>query len=411
MVDWADLVADWGRNDAAPDAVALTEDVDVRWRCHLCGHEWVSTLAGRVKGGLCPGCAGTGEYRERRLGRARPDLAAEWHFGLNLVLGRGGLLPGWVEPGSSRAVWWVCGTCDHVWQATVAARVGGNGGVGTGCPACPVQHSREEAYLVAEIAPWVPVAAGVHKVHLAAGAECEAEEAGPSNPGSSSTGSRRRRQVLDVDVLIPAWRLVIEYDGAYWHADKVEADRRKTAALRAAGWRVLRLREAPLPVGEVAGPGDEVAVVSGAYGVTARAVLAWLMEQGYPVGEVEGVPGAGGGGLVGYLADPGCGVARGEVAGAAYRMERGARRDWVGERPWQVVSVLPVRPEQVAIPAGLFVAGRHEPRYLLPEGTQVIDWLSGQVAAGGVRPWCGLLDEHVSTRPLPDERKPGGLAR
>jgi hypothetical protein len=45
---------------------------------------------------------------------------------------------------------------------------------------------------------------------------------------------------------MPPLRLVVEYDGSYYHARKARADRSQTAALEGAGWTVLRVREEPL---------------------------------------------------------------------------------------------------------------------------------------------------------------------
>ncbi|MGP4019132.1 hypothetical protein [Saccharopolyspora sp. 5N708] len=40
--------------------------------------------------------------------------------------------------------------------------------------------------------------------------------------------------------------IVIEYDGAYWHADREDRDWRKSQMIMAAGHQVVRLREEPL---------------------------------------------------------------------------------------------------------------------------------------------------------------------
>ena len=50
-------------------------------------------------------------------------------------------------------------------------------------------------------------------------------------------------------------RLVVEFDGSYWHDDTkhpgaLARDRAKTKDLISQGWRVIRIREAPLaPIG------------------------------------------------------------------------------------------------------------------------------------------------------------------
>jgi hypothetical protein len=43
-------------------------------------------------------------------------------------------------------------------------------------------------------------------------------------------------------------RIVVEYDGAYWHRNRLISDVRKTERLTHAGYRVLRVREHPLPL-------------------------------------------------------------------------------------------------------------------------------------------------------------------
>lgn len=60
----------------------------------------------------------------------------------------------------------------------------------------------------------------------------------------------RRRNQWRVDItaeLADGRKIAIEYDGAYWHADKVDKDAEKSRDLLAAGYLVARLREDPLP--------------------------------------------------------------------------------------------------------------------------------------------------------------------
>lgn len=65
------------------------------------------------------------------------------------------------------------------------------------------------------------------------------------------TALSHRKQVVDggsgarhqVDMAYPSCRLIVEYDGAYFHANKTQLDRRKTQDLRDANWRVVRIRE------------------------------------------------------------------------------------------------------------------------------------------------------------------------
>ena len=50
----------------------------------------------------------------------------------------------------------------------------------------------------------------------------------------------------DVDIVLDALKVVVEFDGAYWHRKKVDKDREKTALMEEAGWQVIRVRERPL---------------------------------------------------------------------------------------------------------------------------------------------------------------------
>lgn len=52
---------------------------------------------------------------------------------------------------------------------------------------------------------------------------------------------------IEVDIYIPEYRLAIEYDGAYWHRNKIDIDNEKTKILNELGYKVLHIREYGLP--------------------------------------------------------------------------------------------------------------------------------------------------------------------
>ena len=121
---------------------------------------------------------------------------------------------------------WVCAKSpDHTWTATLSSR-----STGSGCPEC-----RE---------------AGKSKVELAH------HNSAVRVFGSASSGQAvadaaftyGARWLVDITtVTTTGLKLAIEYDGAYWHADKATIDTAKSLDLLAAGWAVVRLREHPLP--------------------------------------------------------------------------------------------------------------------------------------------------------------------
>lgn len=208
------------------ETLAPTSPQPVWWLCEG-GHEWEVAPHTRAKGSRCPYCIGQRATPENCLAALRPDLAAEWHPTLNegVVLWTGEIAsPEAVVPGSPKRVFWQCRRdANHVWPATIASRAYA-GGNQTGCPECCVRaFSRPEIRLRFELGTLLQVDPGATRVK----------------------GSTRSWQC---DVVLESEKVVIEFDGSYWHKDSAEKDLRKSADLEAAGWKVIRLREAPLPM-------------------------------------------------------------------------------------------------------------------------------------------------------------------
>jgi hypothetical protein len=72
--------------------------------------------------------------------------------------------------------------------------------------------------------------------------------------------------------------VVIEFDGSYWHRGLQTRDEEKARLLRAAGWRVVRVREEPL---KATSPLD-VIVPQQPVKRTADAVMRRLLQIGVP---------------------------------------------------------------------------------------------------------------------------------
>ena len=83
-------------------------------------------------------------------------------------------------------------------------------------------RSREELILAHELMSFVAIHLEDHKV-LAGG------------------------KTRDVDIIIRPLNLIVEYDSHRWHKENAEQDRSKTEVLENDGWKVLRVREEPLP--------------------------------------------------------------------------------------------------------------------------------------------------------------------
>lgn len=191
------------------------------WQCRKCGWEWQTDPDHRTRSKRgCPGCARSKLSQDKStpgpgesLAEKMPELAAEWHPTLNSPL-----TPSNIRPRGRSFVWWQC-RFGHVWRAKVAPRA-----VGIGCPECSlVGVSEREVRLRYELA-----AAGLPVDH---------------DHGRIAVAGRRP---VKADIVIPSKRIVVEFDGSYFHADKMRADRNQTVALESAGWTVLRVREEPL---------------------------------------------------------------------------------------------------------------------------------------------------------------------
>lgn len=157
-----------------------------------------------------------------RLSMVKPDLAAT----LNVEKSR--ITADELTVASNRKVWWNCPDFpEHEpWEAVVNNRTGGfRERYGTGCPACRLcKTSVQELRLKAELSTVLSIDVDRDAVH--------------------SGRVERVDMVVDADGL----RLVLEFDGSYFHGTE-ESGRRdsaKTRRLREAGWTVVRIREAPL---------------------------------------------------------------------------------------------------------------------------------------------------------------------
>ena len=123
------LLEEWdveGNGALTPLALSHGSRQKVWWRCGA-GHRWqaaVCTRTGAESG--CPYCAGKRPWPGfNDLASQEPALAAQWHPERN-----GPLTPDQVVCGSTRRVWWQCGS-GHVWAASVKSRA-----AGAGCPYC-----------------------------------------------------------------------------------------------------------------------------------------------------------------------------------------------------------------------------------------------------------------------------------
>ncbi|MEV6140506.1 zinc-ribbon domain-containing protein [Nocardia sp. NPDC051990] len=327
-----DLVAEWHSSKnggTSPSLFKPGSGTKVWWQCRVCGHEWQATIASRaVQGSGCKPCS----YKVRIALRDKPkpghsfvelhpDIAAQWCVERN-----GGVRPEGLKPGSDRLVWWRCPDRGHEWQARVYTRTGKDK---TGCPECrdlpkPGQSFGERFPEVA--AQWHPTKNGdrtpqdfKHASKFMAWWKCPAQghiwqapilyrrNAGPTScPKCTLWGTSEQeirlayelqaagcpvdhdhppipvvgRVPVRADIVMPDYRLIVEYDGSYYHhlPDAIRKDTKQSQALIGAGWTVVRIRHHPLTM---INPSDVVVAAGASTKKMAVAVLEKLVELGY----------------------------------------------------------------------------------------------------------------------------------
>ncbi len=180
------------------------------WQCAINpNHEWKAKLNNRSNGKGCPICCNQKMVRENSLGATNPSLAKQWHPERN-----GKLTPFDVAPSAQRRVWWKCPKGDdHIWQASINHRA-----AGTGCPKCNPVWSVPELRIYSELKTVFP-----------------------------SIQHRAMLKGYEVDIYIPELEVGIEYDGVYWHQDKLEKDTEKNEGL-GSSILLVRIREEDLPL-------------------------------------------------------------------------------------------------------------------------------------------------------------------
>ncbi|SFN27109.1 Probable Zinc-ribbon domain-containing protein [Saccharopolyspora antimicrobica] len=290
VADVPELLAAWADDDD-PQTVMVAEGFPLRrFRCPQGHHPRISPLT-FLHGG-CPHCRGaeTAATGKQWLANTLPEIASQWHPTRN-----GKLTPHDVVWNSKRTVWWKTDCCGYEWQESVRDR---DKYQRLRCPVCRTilgSLAWRDPGLAAEWSPTNPVSPWKVRPHEATnfvpewvcstdpahvwtmalssrsnGSECpECRQHGKSRVeldhhavaseifGAARSGvllrddafTSRKSWTADICVDLGGLTLVIEYDGAYWHASeaKMLVDESKSRDLLAAGCAVVRLREDALP--------------------------------------------------------------------------------------------------------------------------------------------------------------------
>ena len=195
------------------------------WLCPK-GHNYRSPILSRAYGTKCSYCDGKKVNEENSLATAiiknkeLAHLVGEWH-----PIKNGKLKPtDFTKRSSKTKIWWTCSRNPaHEWQASIASRTGSDNRKGTGCPHCHPSASEAEYRLAAELEVIFP-----------------------------SIKHKAKIQGKEADILIDedGFKLIIELDGAHFHMNKEEKDRKKNLVFKKASYHVLRCRSYKLIKGK-----------------------------------------------------------------------------------------------------------------------------------------------------------------
>ncbi|MCI8550385.1 MAG: zinc-ribbon domain-containing protein [Lachnospiraceae bacterium] len=125
------LAEEWSDRNLplTPDMINEKSRKNVWWKCKTCGNEWKSVVYSRIKGTVCPVCAGRvvlAGYND--LAATDAHLLDEWDYEKNKDITA-------VSRNSMKSVWWKCSLA-HSWKAKIYERTVEE----KGCPVCEQEY-------------------------------------------------------------------------------------------------------------------------------------------------------------------------------------------------------------------------------------------------------------------------------
>ena len=199
-----------------PYNISFGTSRNIWWKCDKGDdHEWLTVPRSLISGTGCPICTNKKVVSSNCLAKTDPKLASQWHPTKN-----GELTPFDVTSGSNKNIWWKCDKGDdHEWCVKPNSRITFN----SKCPFCTLTpQSKQELTITFELLTLFT----------------------SINPRGFKT--RVKGKLWTIDIFIPPLNLGVEFDGSYWHKDKVALDKLKTKKLKSEGFNILRVREEPL---------------------------------------------------------------------------------------------------------------------------------------------------------------------
>lgn len=202
------LSSEWNyekNNGLAPFDVMPNSHKKVWWKCEN-GHEWQATIDSRNRGNRCPSCSGRRAVKGfNDLSSVNPILAEEWNYKKNH-----NLKPSNILPTSNKKVWWLCKK-GHEWQALISNRTKGSG--------CPICHSERNTSFPEYALIYYFKKYAIKAIHS------------------------YKKMGYELDIYIPSKKIAIEYDGYFWHKNRIKKDIEKNNKCKQDGIKLYRIRE------------------------------------------------------------------------------------------------------------------------------------------------------------------------
>ncbi len=221
------LAREWNyeRNSKKPTQYLPASCERVWWKCKE-GHEFEGRIKDRTRTAktniskgksICPYCNHERISAKYNLATEFPDIAEQWNYNMN-----GSLSPLEVSPKSKKKVWWTCKyDSNHIYQGRICNRTVLN----RGCPICSknVRTSFPEQAIYYYLKPCFN--------------DCEMEK------------TILGQYILDI--FIESYKIIIEYDGWYYHSSKESEEREKKRDQKLAKFNIFRIKEVKEDINEI----------------------------------------------------------------------------------------------------------------------------------------------------------------
>ena len=191
-----------------PENVSYGSGKLIWWICSKKNHVFHHSPNARTsKNIICPYCSGHRVGKDNNLKFIFPKIAQEWDYEKNFPN-----RPEEVAAFSHKKYWFKC-NLNHSYETQISNRTS----KGSGCPKCTNSSSKSEIRIFSEL-----------KYIF------------------SNTIHRHKIKTFELDIYVPPLKLGIEFDGAYWHKNKVKLDEKKNKFCEKNNLNLIRIREEPL---------------------------------------------------------------------------------------------------------------------------------------------------------------------